>query len=209
MPSAASVQTTIAPSMAVLVRSGSMAIAVDGLGGDTPQRRAEAAFVRADPGSCPDPLRPADGELRRQRAVHADADVDGSSRASGTACPAASMATTSTPVSPVIALSSSQTAWAVASADLADFEMAERGRLLGPLLFPIGQGLGGRIDLHAQVLVPAAKLLVEPPRLEQVPDPEQDLGRIERLREVVVGAARERLVARSAGGVRREHEHGQ
>ena len=117
MPSTASVQTTIAPSIAVLVRSGMIAIAVGGSPGtrrrDEPKPASQGRPTVRRRRAPPSPTVSAGG----QGAVHPDADVDGCRRArAGTACPAASRATISTLVRPVIRLSSSQTAWAVASA---------------------------------------------------------------------------------------------
>ncbi len=58
MPSATSVQTTIAPSMAVLVRIGTMAIAVSGMAATAPQRTSRTRPRTARPRALPRPAPP-------------------------------------------------------------------------------------------------------------------------------------------------------
>ena len=116
IPSADCVQTTIAPSIAVLVRSGMIAIAVGS--SPTTRRRVVPKPASQGPTHGPAPTRSAQpavssagsGLLTRTRTSTE------MSRARGTAWPAASRATTRTLVRPAIRLSSSQIAWAVASA---------------------------------------------------------------------------------------------
>ena len=144
MPSTASVQTTIAPSIAALVRKGMIAIAV----GRSPvtRRRLSPKPACHGPTHGPDPTRSAQPAVSPvgNGAVDPDPDVNGHVASEGhglAGCIERDDHCARQPAHPA-QLIADRLGRSLRTPEL--FEMAQGGRLLGPFLLTVGQELGGR-----------------------------------------------------------------